>query len=98
GTDFTRVLFEGVLAPERTIFSELYRKGSLNVQVAAVAAARKVIHHFNARRMETYDLAADAGEHKRLTNRTGPGASLAARMRDWLDERWHELEGREERY
>src|SRR6185436_11342664 len=36
GTDFTRVLFEGVLAPERTVFSELYRKGSLNVQVAAV--------------------------------------------------------------
>jgi arylsulfatase A-like enzyme len=98
GADFTRVLFEGAAAPERPVFSELYRKGSLNVQVAAVAAAHKVIHHFNARRMETYDLAADAAEHERLANDRGPGAAIAAGMRDWLDERWHELEGREERY
>ncbi|MBI5506842.1 MAG: sulfatase [Deltaproteobacteria bacterium] len=74
--------------PQRAVFAELYRKGTLNVQVAELAARRKVIQHFNSRRLSTFDLAADPGEQRSLAPRGEVAAPMVAALREWLDGRW----------
>jgi arylsulfatase A-like enzyme len=88
GVDFTPVITGKSSAPERAIFGELYRKGSRIVEVAAIAGPDKVIHHFNHRWMETFDLASDPAETTRLSNVDGSAPLLLERMRGWLTERW----------
>jgi arylsulfatase A-like enzyme len=88
GVDFSSTITGTGPEPVRPVFGELYRKGSLNVQVAAIAAREKAIHQFNVRRMETYDLTADPAESAPLSNTAGPGAELASTMRGWLQGEW----------
>ena len=96
GVDWSPAIGGEEASLERTVFGELYRKGALNVQVAALAERGKVIHHFNVRRMETYDLEADPTEKVPLPNTEGIGAELASLMRDWLDRRWRAFGRREQ--
>jgi arylsulfatase A-like enzyme len=96
GTDFSSMLRGGSNGPAgRTIFAELYRKRSLNVQVAEVTDREKLIHHFNVRRTEFYDLAADPGEHQRRPLDSGDGRAFLASLRDWLGVRWQGYRKRE---
>ena len=94
GKDFTDLL-TGARATEslRTVHAELYRKGSLNVQVAAISDHAKLIQHFNVRRAELYDLTSDAEEHE-LRPLAEARSSFAA-LRDWLDVRWLAYRNRE---
>ena len=48
----------------------------------------KVIHHFNHRSLETFDLQADPGERERLSNYDGEGPRMVSLMRGWLSDRW----------
>jgi arylsulfatase A-like enzyme len=94
GRDWSGLWTGAPLPAADAIFAELYRTGTRNVQVAELDARHKVIHHFQQRSLEAYDLAADPGEQKSLS-RTGPLATpLVSRMRDWLDGRWHRFDKR----
>jgi len=72
----------------RTVFAELYRKGTLNVQVAEIAARRKLIQHFNTRELSTFDLTVDPGERHSLAARGAVATPMASSLRDWLEGRW----------
>ena len=74
--------------PNPAVVAELYRSGSLNVQVSLVDSRKKMIHHFKQRFVRTYDLEAHPGEDSALANRGPEGHRLAARMRTWLNRRW----------
>jgi uncharacterized sulfatase len=88
GTNLTPIFTgRGELAAE-PVFAELYRKGSLIVEVAVIEGHDKIIHAFNDRRMETFELRSDPGELQLRPNMTGPGATMAAKMKDWLTDRW----------
>ena len=76
---------------------ELYRKGSLIVEVAAVDESSKVIHHFNHRSLETFDLTADPGEQEPLSNTDGEAPRMVAQLQDWLSGRWKVFDGRVQR-
>lgn len=76
------------------VHAELYRTGTRNVQVAQIANRRKVIHHFQNRSLEAYDLSSDAGERSRLAPRGEVAAPEVASLRDWLDGRWKFFERR----
>jgi arylsulfatase A-like enzyme len=88
GTDFAPVITGESQVLDRPIFAELYRKGSRIVEVAAIDGAEKIIHHFNHRWMESFDLAADPGEMRRLSNADARGSPLLEQMRRWLNKRW----------
>jgi arylsulfatase A-like enzyme len=97
GVDFTdRIAGEGAV-PDRSVFGELYRKGSLIVEVAAVDESSKVIHHFNHRSLETFDLTADPGEQEPLSNTDGEAPRMVAQLQDWLSGRWKVFDGRVQR-
>jgi|GEM_PF-377281 len=74
--------------PGRAVFAELYRKGTLNVQVAELSRRRKLIQHFNSRQLSTFNLTVDPGERVSLTPRGEVASPMAASLRDWLDGRW----------
>jgi len=94
GRDYSG-LYTGAPLPEAgAVTAELYRTGTRNVQVAQIDARRKIIHHFQQRSLEVYDLAADAGEQQSLAPRGPLGEPLASRLRDWLDVRWSRFDKR----
>ncbi len=97
GLDFTDVMTGTAPVPDRTVFSELYRKGSLIVEVAAIDEESKVIHHFNHRSIESFDLASDPGERRALSNVEGETPRVLGRMVDWLTARWRTFDGRLQR-
>ncbi|HXC50333.1 MAG TPA: hypothetical protein VN634_05560, partial [Candidatus Limnocylindrales bacterium] len=74
--------------------AELYRTGTRNVQVARIDERKKIIHQFQRRSVETYDLAADPGEHASLAPGSAPAESLMTGLRDWLDQHWHHFDQR----
>jgi arylsulfatase A-like enzyme len=87
-------LWSGRESAPRPAWGELYRKGSLNVQVSATMEGRKVIHHFNRRILEVYDLAEDPGEQVQLPRSGLVAATLTYRLRDWLNREWGLFDGR----
>jgi hypothetical protein len=76
------------------VFGELYRKGSLNVQVSALHDRGKVIHHFNRRILESYNLTTDQGEQVRLPETAEPTASRIQMLAKWLNRRWRTFDDR----
>ena len=76
------------------MYAELYRTGTRNVQVAEIDARRKIIHHFQRRYLEAYDLAADPAEHAALAPAGPLAAPLVLRLRDWLDGQWQHFDKR----
>lgn len=94
GRDFSGLYTGAPLPPPGAVHAELYRTGTRNVQAAEIDARRKVIHHFQRRSLEAYDLAADPGEQKRLAA-AGPLASaLLTEFRDWLNGHWQRFDKR----
>jgi len=88
GTDLTGVAFLGRPEWNRTTVAELYRTESLNVQVSLRRTGEKLIHHFNDRLVEAYDIATDPGEHSRLSIRRSPAVEMMADLSTWLNGRW----------
>ena len=64
------------------------------MQIARIEARRKIIHHFQQRSLEAYDLSADAGAKTELADQGGLAAPLVAGLRDWLAIRWHRFDKR----
>lgn len=94
GADLTDVAYLGRPEWDRTTIAELYRTESLNVQVSLRRTGEKVIHHFNDRLVESYDIATDPGEHSRRPIRQAPTTELMADLGMWLNERWAGYRGR----
>lgn len=94
GTDLTGVSYLGRPEWDRATVAELYRNESLNVQVALRHSGEKVIHHFNDRLVEAYDIATDPGERSRLPIRQAPATELLANLGAWLNVHWAEYRGR----
>jgi arylsulfatase A-like enzyme len=90
-------LFSGTPEPVagRAVFAELYRKGSLNVQVSIRRDGKEAIHHFGRRRLEVFDVANDPSEQDPRSAAEARDWGLMSGLRDWLDVRWKEFERRE---
>lgn len=89
GADLSGVAYRGDPEWNRTTIAELYRVESLNVQVALRNTGRKLIHHFNDRLAEAYDIATDPGETARLRLTEPLAKEMMGAMLAWLNERWH---------
>jgi arylsulfatase A-like enzyme len=74
-------------APDREIVAELYRKATLNMQVAVRRGDAKLIQSLNFPQREFYDLASDPGEQR---SRLGDGepARLTRDLARWLAATW----------
>lgn len=94
GRDWSGLYSGAPLPPARSVQAELYRTGTRNVQVATIDARRKVIHHFQRRALEAYDLASDPGEQRVLAPRGPQAAPLVANLKEWLDSRWRRFDKR----
>jgi len=94
GRNFSGLYTGAKLPPEGAVEAELYRTGTRNVQVARIDERKKIIHQFQRRSVETYDLAADPGEHASLAPGSAPAESLMTGLRDWLDQHWHHFDQR----
>jgi len=94
GADLTGVAYLGRPEWNRTTVAELYRTESLNVQVSLRRTGEKLIHHFNDRMVESYDIATDPGERSRRPLRQPSSIDLMADLGTWLNERWEAYRGR----
>jgi arylsulfatase len=94
GMDLSGVAVRGDALADRITFGELYRKDALNVQTSLRRTGRKVIHHFNRRIVETYDVAADPGEAKPLVGGGAFGSAMVAQLGDLLNALWPVYQGR----
>jgi arylsulfatase len=88
GADLTGVAYLGRPEWDRTTIAELYRPKSLNVQVALRRTGQKLIHHFNDRSVETYDIATDPGERTRLPIHGSQASEMMTDLSSWLNDRW----------
>jgi arylsulfatase A-like enzyme len=94
GTDLTGIAYLGQAEWNRTTVAELYRTESLNCQVSLRRTGEKLIHHFNDRLVEAYDIATDPGERSRLPIRQSPATEMMADLSTWLNEHWAAYRGR----
>jgi arylsulfatase A-like enzyme len=94
GRDWSGIFTGAPLPAPAAVHAELYRTGTRNVQVASIDSRRKVIHHFQQRSLETYDLESDAGEQKSLDREGAVAAPMVASLRDWLAAKWQRFDKR----
>lgn len=94
GRDFSGLWTGAHLPPSTPVHAELYRTGTRNVQAAEIGGGRKVIHHFQKRWLESYDLEADPGEQKSLPAADPLAAPIVSSLRDWIDGRWQRFDKR----
>ncbi len=94
GRDWSGLYGSGSLPEPGPVFAELYRTGTRNVQAAEISERRKVIHHFQRRWLQSYDLAEDPAEKHSLPPAGPLAAPLVSRLGDWLDARWHRFDKR----
>jgi arylsulfatase A-like enzyme len=94
GRDWSGLWTGAPLPQPGPVHAELYRTGTRNVQVAAIDGRRKVIHHFQRRGLEAYDLAADPAETKPLAPRGDVAAPVVADLGEWLNLRWQRFDRR----
>jgi arylsulfatase A-like enzyme len=95
GQDYSAVFAGAPDLTGRAVFSELYRKGSLNVQVAIRADGKEAIHHFVRRRIEVFDVDLDPSEQHPLDATQAREWKLLARLQRWLNIRWKQFARRE---
>ncbi len=88
GADLSAVAFGDRNEWDRSTIAELYRAESLNVQVSLRRKGKKLIHHFNDRQVEAYDVATDPGELQRLSLSDGFVPEFMAELTDWMNEKW----------
>jgi len=89
-----RDLFGGVEKQQRMQVAELYRKQTLNLQVAVRLGNYKLIQSLNYPKLEVFDLAKDQGERRPNLDSVTRGPLLAGLGR-WMAERWGEYAARE---
>jgi arylsulfatase A-like enzyme len=94
GRDFSGLYTGAPAGGGQPVFAELYRTGTRNVQVAEIDGRTKIIHHFQKRSLETYDLSRDAAEQHTLAADSSEAAALVARLQEWLEGRWHRFDKR----
>ncbi|MFN2376521.1 MAG: sulfatase, partial [Candidatus Binatia bacterium] len=94
GRDWSGLYTGAPLPAEGPVFAELYRTGTRNVQVASIDARHKVIHHFQQRWLEAFDLESDRGEQRPLDVRGPLATPVVSRLRDWLEGRWGRFDKR----
>jgi len=94
GTDLVGVAFGAEQEWDRATLSELYRLGSLNVQTSLRRVDSKVIHHFNRRLIERYDLAEDPGEQRPDSLAAPLADSLLGELTGALNVLWPTYYGR----
>jgi arylsulfatase A-like enzyme len=92
GLDLTGVALRGGAEWDRAVLAELYRNEALNVQVALRRTQRKVIHHFNRRIVEAYDLKADPAETRNVD--AGFVPPMIAEVQGLLNGLWPVYRGR----
>jgi arylsulfatase A-like enzyme len=88
GADLSAVAVRGAPEWERPVLAELYRRDALNVQAAVRRTGKKVIHHFNRRWIEVFDIAADPAESSNLASDQGFAPAMLADMRGLLNGLW----------
>ncbi|MFN2427707.1 MAG: sulfatase, partial [Candidatus Binatia bacterium] len=94
GRDFSGLYTGAPLPNPGPVVAELYRTGTRNVQVAQIDRRRKVIHHFQRRSLEVFDLASDPGEQRTLAPRGEVALPEVATLKDWLEGHWHRFDKR----
>jgi len=94
GRDFSGLWTGAPLPPATPVRAELYRTGTRNVQAAEIGARHKVIHHFQRRWLEAFDLAVDPGEQKSLPPSGPLAAPVVSSLREWIDGRWQRFDRR----
>lgn len=80
----------------RIIGAELYRKSSLNLQVALRLGRYKLVQSLNYPRLEIFDLASDPLERRR-TSGAKARQKLTLELERWLEEHWNGAVYREAR-
>ncbi len=88
GVDLGGIAYRGEDPWDRMTLSELYRLNSLNVQAAIRQGEAKVVHHFNHRLIERYDLARDPGEQQTDGLDAAVSARLLHRLHDEIGRLW----------
>jgi len=94
GVDLAPVAYGDRPEWDRATLAELYRLNTLNVQASLRRNGTKVIHHFNRRILEGYDLAIDPGEQDVSSLTALERGSLVRDMRDELNDLWPVYYGR----
>jgi arylsulfatase A-like enzyme len=94
GRDYSGLYTGAPLPAPQAVHAELYRTGTRNVQVASIDARRKVIHHFQRRSLEVYDLGEDPSEQTPLAEQGTVAQPMVAQLRDWLATKWHRFDKR----
>jgi arylsulfatase A-like enzyme len=88
GVDLSGIAYRGEDAWDRLTLSELYRLNSLNVQAAIRQRGAKLIHHFNRRLAEAFDLEHDPQEQRPGALEAGVREHLFGRLHQELDRLW----------
>jgi arylsulfatase A-like enzyme len=88
GADLSAVSYGDRSEWDRSTIAELFRAESLNVQVSLRRTGKKLIHHFNDRQAEAYDIASDPGELQRLDLADGFVPEFMAELTNWMNEKW----------
>jgi arylsulfatase A-like enzyme len=88
GVDLSGIAYRGEDPWDRLTLSELYRMNSLNVQAAIRQRGAKLIHHFNRRLAEAYDLERDPQEQRPGALEAGVREHLFGRLHQELDRLW----------
>lgn len=94
GRDFSGLYTGAALPEDKPVYAELYRTGTGNVQAAQIDGRHKVIHHFQQRWLESYDLAGDPGEQAALALSGEVTRPQVSRLREWIDGRWDRFDKR----
>ena len=94
GVDMSSVAYRGDSEWDRSTEGELYRRGSLNVQVSLQNERTKIIEEFYRLQMHSYDLTLDPGEHTPRATHIGFATALASELTGWLNGEWRVFRGR----
>jgi len=88
GEDLAAIAYGDRPEWNRRTLAELYRNDSLNAQVALRDGNGKLIHHFNVRRVEAFDTAADPGETASLPTDARAPTSLLTSLGPVMNSGW----------
>ena len=88
GVNLAPVAFGDTPETDRATQGELYRKNSLITQVSHRRSGAKLIHNFNRRTVEAYDIASDPGEQTGIDTGELHHPGMLGELRDWMASAW----------